>query len=314
MTTSPRNERNFRWGNVTYSDVSQADEAKNFLCSGLGSDELPYNVLKVQLRPIRVESVASEDYTQHSGVKVLVSWFPLHANGIAYIKCTRVNDRDIAKEIVNNLNQQQITLTMADRPAVIKDSGDIAIRISEKDDEFTVKKRLEICCTASQIEGISKITVPSKPFGIDIEKEQEELNEIMDGFGTVRILKLWVANCKKVRACVVFEDLEKANDVILELNGETDILGVRAMYLELESKREVMCDERLYNKIREEINALKNEEINIEVEPRGKRKKIIITGEDPQVSQALSSRMSSNIPTLAIKLFCIYIRCMQACT
>ena len=310
--TSPEDGR--RWGNVTYCDANQAEIAKNFLRCARDQDELPYNVRDVQLKLTFTESVVPQIYTEPSGVAVLVSWFPFPASGKAYIKC---KNRDIAVQILQNLNEQRSfqndQLNRYNRAFQKKSGGDIALCVQETDNEFTVRKQLEDCCTALQNESVSKITVPSKPpDDVDLEAEKEELNELMDGFGTVRILKLWVANCKKVRACVVFEDLEKANDVILELNGETGILGVRAMYLELESKREVMCDGRMYDKIKKEIDALKNEEINIAVESRGKRKKIIITGEDPQVSHAMSSHMSSNIPTLAIKLFCIYVRCMQA--
>ena len=310
--TSPEDGR--RWGNVTYCDANQAEIAKNFLRCARDQDELPYNVRDVQLKPTFTESVVPQIYTEPSGVAVLVSWFPFPASGKAYIKC---KNRDIAVEILQNLNEQQSFQNdqpnRYNRAFQQKSGGDIALCVQETDNEFTVRKQLEDCCTALQNESVSKITVPSKPpDDVDLEAEKAKLVEVMKDFRIVKVLNHWVANCKKVCARVVFEDLRSAEGAILELNEKMNVMGVRAMYLELESKREVMCDERLYNKIREEINALKNEEINIEVEPRGKRKKIIITGEDPQVSHALSSRMSSNIPTLAIKLFCIYIRCMQA--
>ena len=287
---------------MTYSDASEAEKANYSLRSGLYPDELPHNVLNVQLKPTRVESAASQNYTQHSGVKVLVSWFPLPASGRAYIKCK--SDRVIAGEIVRNLNQQMTHIVA--NTSFVQKSGDIAVQVNETDDEFTVRKRLEDCCTVSQVEGVSKITVPSKPMlNINLEVEKEKLSEVMNDFGTVRVLKPWVANCQKVRSCVVFEDLESAQDVILKLNGKRDMLGVRAMYLEMESRKEVTCDGRMYDKIKKEIDALKNDEINIEVEQRGKRKKIIITGEDPQVSYVYLSKYKKKSVVLPLFLFLV---------
>ena len=262
---------------MTFSDVSQAKKANTHL----HSYELPYNVNRIQLKPTRVESTASQNFTQPSGVKVLVSWFPLPAREKAYIKC---KSRDIADEIVYNLNRQ-MTSTLSEISFVQKLGGDIAVFVRMTDDEFTLRKQLEGCCTTSQVEGVSKITVPSNElYEVDLQAEKEKLMEVMKDFGTVQVLKLWFANCKKVRACIVFEKFESAEDVILKLNEKRDVLGVRAMYLELEKKREITCDGRLYDKIRREIEALKNDEIIIEVEPRQRRKKIIISGEDPQVS------------------------------
>jgi hypothetical protein len=210
----------------------------------------------------------------------------------------------IAGEIVRNLNQQMTHIVA--NTSFVQKSGDIAVQVNETDDEFTVRKRLEDCCTVSQVEGVSKITVPSKPMlNINLEVEKEKLSEVMNDFGTVRVLKPWVANCQKVRSCVVFEDLESAQDVILKLNGKRDMLGVRAMYLEMESRKEVTCDGRMYDKIKKEIDALKNDEINIEVEQRGKRKKIIITGEDPQVSYVYLSKYKKKSVVLPLFLFLV---------
>jgi hypothetical protein len=271
--TNPKNERNFRWGNVTYSDDI------------LDLEELPYNVIDIQLKPTRAESAASQNYTQPSGVKVLVSWFPLPASGRAYIKFERVDSQDTAEEIVRSFNEKMPPAMVVVNRSFVQKSGDIAVPVHETDDEFTVRKQLEDCCTTSQVEGVSKITVPSKHLSnIDLNVEKEKLNEVMKDFRTVRVLKPWVANCQKVRACVVFENLKSAEDVILKLNGKMDILGVRAIYLEMDNRKDVTCDGRMYDKVRNEIEALKNDDVSIEVEQCQKRKKIMITGDNPRVS------------------------------
>lgn len=259
-------------------------EACTIIQSSLDEDEsLLYNVKRIQLKPRRVESAASQSNPQPSGVKVLLSWFPLPASGKAYIKCTCP---DIAQQIVDNLNRQlSLSLLDRNRAFIQKRGGDIALYVQQTDDEFTVRKCLDDCCAAFQLESISKITVPSKPSPgrIDLEEEKEELIEVMKEFGILKVLTLWVANCQKVRACVMFEDLDCANEVIEELNGEMSIMGVRAIYLELEDKREVTCEARVYDKIKKEIDGLKGNDVTIEVEQRHKRKKIIVTGDDPQV-------------------------------
>ena len=90
----------------------------------------------------------------------------------------------------------------------------------------------------------------------------------MKEFGRFKVLlPLRVSNCQKVQACVVFEDLDSANEVIEELNGEMSIMGVRAIYLELEDKREVTCEARVYEKIKKKIDGLKGNDV-IEVEQR----------------------------------------------
>ena len=242
---------------------------------------------KIQLRPIPTESVASQIYTQPSGVTVLVNWFPLPASGKAYIKC---NSRDIAVEIVDNLNQQMAPTAVNGykRAFLQQPSGDVALHVQETDDEFTVKKNLKDYCTELQNESILKIVVPSKPSPDEVDRDAEKakLVEVMKDFGSVNVLRPWVANRKKVCARVVFEHLDSAEDAIQKLHEQMDVMGARAMYLELESRREVTCDGRMYDKIKKEIDSLKNDEIDIEVEQRGKRKKIIITGEDPLVSVA----------------------------
>ena len=275
---------------MTYSDPDHAEEVCTFIRSALDEDDLllPYNVKKIQLKPSRrIESATPPSNTQHSGVKVLISWFPFPASGKAYVKC---KCPDVAQEIVHNLNQQLPSpLSYRNKAFIQKSGGDIALFVQQTDDEFTVRKKLEECCTAFQFESISKITVPSKPspWKIDLEEEKEILIEVMEQetSGSLKILKLWVANCQKVRACVMFEDLDCAAEVIEELNEEMDIIGVRAIYLEFEGKREITCDGRVYDKIKKEIFALKDDDndVNIEVEPRQKRKKIIVTGDDPQV-------------------------------
>ena len=266
---------------MTYSDPGHAKKVCTFIRSALDEDDLPYNVREIQLKPSRrIESATSQSNTQLSGVNVLVSWFPLPASEKAYVKCTCP---DIAQEIVHNLNQQ---LSSCRSTAFVKKSGgDIAFFVEQTDDEFTVRKKLEECCTAFQVESITKITVPSKPpREIDLEEEKEKLIEVMKQSGALKVLRLWVANCQKVRACVMFEDLDCAGKVIKELNGKMDIIGVRAIYLEFQGKREVTCDGRVYDKIKKEIFALKDDNnVSIEVETRQKRKKIIVTGDDREV-------------------------------
>ena len=270
---------------MTYSDPTQGKRACTIIQSSQDEDEsLLYNVKRIQLKPRRVESATSQSNPQPSGVKVLLSWFPLPASGKAYIKCTCP---DIAQQIVHNLNQQLNPFLLYRNRSFIQKSGDgdIAVFVQQMDDEFTVRKKLDDCCTAFQIESISKITVPSKPslWKIRLEEEKEKLLEAMKDFRNLKVLSLWFANCKKVRACVVFEDLVCAEEVINELNGRIGVLGARAMYLELEGKREVTCDARVYDKIKKEIDGLKGDDVTIKVEPRQKRKKIIVTGDDPQV-------------------------------
>lgn len=274
---------------MTYTDPGDAEEACTVIRSAQDEDELllPYNVKRIQLKPSRrVDSATSQSNAQPSGVKVLVSWFPLPASGKAYVKC---KVPVVAQEIVDNLNNlnQLSPVSCKNRACIQKSSGDIALFVQQTDDEFTVRNELEECCTSFQLEHISKITVPSKPSPsrIDLEEEKEKLIEVLKEFENLKVLKLWVANCQKVRACVVFEDLDYAQEVIEELNREMDKIGVRAIYMEFEGKREVMCDGRVYDKIKKEIDALKDDDndVNIEVEPRQKRKKIIVTGEDPQV-------------------------------
>ena len=271
---------------MTYSDPNHAEEVCTSIRSTLDEDDLPYNVKKIQLKPSRrIESATSQSNNQLSGVKVLISWFPFPASGKAYVKC---KCPDIAQNIVHNLNQQLPSpLSCRNKAFIQKSGGDIALFVQQTDDEFTVRKELRECCTAFQVESISKITVPSKPSPrkIDLEEEKEKLIEVIKQSGSLKILNLWVANCQKVRACVMFEDLDCAAKVIEELNEEMGIIGVRAIYLEFEGKREVTCDGRVYDKIKKEIFALKNDDnnVNIEVEPRQKRKKIIVTGDDPQV-------------------------------
>ena len=281
------NLKDERWGSVTYSDVDQAEEANRSLRFDLDQDDLPNNVRKIELRPIPAESVASQIYTQPSGVTVLVSWFPLPASGKAYIKC---NSPDFAVKIVDNLNQQMAPTAVNGykRAFLQKPSGDVALHVQETDDEFTVRKQLEHCCTELQSGTVHKIVVPSKPSPDEVDRDAEKakLVEVMKDFGSVNVLRPWIANCKKVCARVVFEDLDSAEDAILKLHEQMDVMGARAMYLELESRREVICDGRMYDKINKEIRKLKNDKIDIEVKPRGKRKKIIITGEDPLVSAA----------------------------
>lgn len=294
--TSPRDERTFKWGDVTYSDVNEAKKARKFLHDMHQSvDSLTSNVSSIQLKPIRVETGASQTSCQPSGVKVLVSWFPFPAREIAYIKC---DNRGTAAVIVDNLNKELLTRLSK---TFLKKSGDIAIPVLTTDDEFTVRERLECCCTAIELEGVQKITVPSKlspqgavqGFGghclenvqsIDIETEKAELATALKDYGSSKVLNAWVANCQKVRACVLFESLASAEKVIRDLNGLVGKLGVRRVYLELENKREIVCDGRIYEKIRKNLEAMKCDGVDIEVESRQKRKKILVTGDDIQVS------------------------------
>lgn len=264
-------------GNVTYSDADEAEKAINFLESELDPEvDLPYNVDEIVLKPARVESATTQESFRPSGVTIIVSWFPLPARGIAYIKCR--NEDTIA--ILENFNRNMAS--NCKRPFVTK-SGDIGLSIQETDDEFTVWQNLESCCSISQVKSVSKVTVPSKPLlDIKLEEEKKKLTELMEDFGATKVINIWVAN-KKVCARVLFKDLGTAEGVIEELNGEMEQIGVRAVYLELEDRAEVMCDGRMFEKIRKEIEALKKDEVAISYEQCGRRKKIIVTGDDPKV-------------------------------
>ena len=288
ICTNPKSERNvIRWGNVTYSEARGTEE-NTFFNNLEDNGGLPYNVSKIKLKPTQSETTApAHNYTSSCGVQIVVTWFPLPASGKAYIKC---NDKDTAEGIVVNVNGQvKPTLVQKRNTAFLQKSGDdIALHIQPTDDEFTIRKLLETSCTALQLENVSKITVPSQPspFPVDLKTETEELMELMQDFGATQVLNTWFANCKKVRAALLFEDFDSAEDAILTLNGQMDMLGVRRIYLEFGNRRDIMCDGRMYEKIRKEIETMKNDELNIEVEQRPKRKKIIITGKNSQVRYA----------------------------
>ena len=271
-TCTTRNEQSFKWGNVTYSDVRVADEAKSYI-NNLDLSEMPYNVERINLRFSRFESVTPQNNSQSSGVRVLVSWFPLPTHGIAYIKC---RSPAIAMQIVH-----QISETLTKSKSSLKRSGDVAVHVDREDDEFTVKELLEGCCTPLQIEAVSKITVPSVNEDVNLDVEREKLFGIMKEFECLQVLKLWLANCKKVRACVVFEDLETAKRVVRVLNKKIGVLGARAMYMEFDNKREIMCDGRVYEKIRKTVEEMKRkkEDVEIQVEKCHKRMKMTVTGD-----------------------------------
>ncbi|XP_028412748.1 ATP-dependent RNA helicase DEAH12, chloroplastic-like [Dendronephthya gigantea] len=289
-TTKPGSEGNFKWGNVTYISTDEAEKARKFL-NFVDPLDLPYNVQKIKLSPIRVERATSQDNTQPSGIKVLVSWFPLPASGRAYIKC---KSREVTDMIVQNLDCVLAPVeSLKPKIFVKKDSGDICIHVRETADEFTVRKQLESCCTISQIENISKISVPSKQSKIDPEEEKEKLIEVLKDFGPVRILKPWIANSQKVLAYAIFEDLNSAEKTVLELNERNGVIGARAMYLEFAKKVEVMCDGRIFEKIRKEIEALKKDDVTISNEQCQRRRKIIVTGDDPKVVQDIGVTISS---------------------
>ena len=235
---------------------------------------------RIDLKPTRADIAAPQDCNQPSGVKVIASWFPLPASGKAYIKC---KTRDIAGTITCYLNR--LPPNSIGASSVQKKTGDISITVRETDDEITVREKLEECCPMCVVENVVKITVPAKPTpDLDLEVEKQKLVEVMKDYGAVKVLKPWLlVYCKKVRAPVIFKDLESAQETIENLNGVMGKLGERRLYMEFESKREVTCDGRLFEKIRSEVNALKSEDVDIEVEQRQKRRKIIVTGENPEV-------------------------------
>lgn len=276
-TSKSKNEGSFRWGNVTYSCADESEKAKKWV-NGRDPHDLRSNVKKVRLSPTRVERTTFQNNAPPSGIRVLVSWFPLPASGRAYIKC---KGREVAEMIVRNLDC--IFLPMGSPQPFVKKSGDISIPVRETADEFIVRKQLESCCTASQIENISKITVPSKTSSeIDPVEEKEKLIDVLKDFGAVRVLKPWITK-SQVQACAIFEELTIAEKIIQEFNGRTGVIGVRAVYLEFDKKVEVTCDEKFFGKIRKEIEALREGDVTISYEQYGGRRKIIVTGDDPKV-------------------------------